>query len=48
MIYIIDDKRSRQQDYGWDDERFSQYEDIITPIWNLESLVEYRKNVRER
>jgi len=48
MIYIIDDKRSRQQDYGWDDERFSQYEDIITPIWNLESLVSYTEKMLEK
>ena len=42
MVYIIDDKRSRQQDYGWDDVRFSQYSDIIIPIWNMESLAMHR------
>lgn len=48
MIFIIDDKRSRQQDYGWNDERFGQYEDIITPIWNLESLVAFREKLLEK
>lgn len=47
MIYIIDDKRSRQRDYGWDDERFGQYKEFITPIWNTESLVAYREKMLE-
>ena len=45
MVYIIDDKRSRQQDYGWDDVRFSQYRDIIIPIWNMESLSIHREEM---
>lgn len=47
MIYLIDDKRSRQQDYGWNKERFSQYTDTITPIWNMESLIENREKMLE-
>lgn len=47
MIYIIDDKRSRQRDYGWDDERFSQYENILTPIWNMDSLAIHRGDMLE-
>lgn len=45
MVYIIDDKRSRQQDYGWDDVRFSQYNDIIIPIWNMDSLAIHREEM---
>ena len=47
MIYIIDDKRSRQRDYGWDDERFSQYVKILTPIWNMDSLSIHRGDMLE-
>lgn len=39
MIYIIDDKLSRQSDYGWTIERFSKYSNIET-INNLVSLKE--------
>lgn len=47
MIYIIDDKRSRQRDYGWDDKRFSQYNNILTPIWNMDSLAIHRGDMLE-
>lgn len=47
MIYIIDDKRSRQRDYGWDDECFSQYKDVLTPIWNMDSLAIHRGDMLE-
>ena len=47
MIYIIDDKRSRQQDYGWDDERFMLFADIVIVIWDIESLIKYRSQILE-
>jgi len=39
MIYIIDDKRSRQRDYGWDDNKISEFANIVVPIYNLEDLL---------
>lgn len=39
MIFIIDDKVSRQDDYGWSLERFSKFANI-TAINNLQSLEE--------
>lgn len=39
MIYLIDDKISRQSDYGWSPERFADIENIIA-INNLQSLEE--------
>ena len=44
MIYIIDDKLSRQSDYGWTIERFSQYSNIET-INNLVSLTEKQDDI---
>lgn len=39
MIYLIDDKRLRQsQDYGWTNEKFNKYNDIIQPIYELSEL----------
>ncbi len=40
MIYIIDDKRSRQRDYGWDENKFAMFPDAIVPIWNMDGLRE--------
>lgn len=47
MIYIIDDKRSRQRDYGWDEERFMLFADIVIVIWDIESLIKYRSQILE-
>lgn len=38
MIYIIDDKKSRQIDYGWDETLFAKYQDIVFPIWDFKEL----------
>ncbi len=36
MIYLIDDKIRRQEDYGWKEEKFLEYQDIIIPIHSFE------------
>lgn len=48
MIYIIDDKKSRQKDFGWCKERFEAYSDnkiTITPIWSIEELNEEKEAI---
>lgn len=45
MIYIIDDKKSRQVDYGWDKERFKEFDSLVAPIWNIESLIENQQSI---
>ena len=48
MIYIIDDKTSRQKDFGWCKERFEAYSDnkiTITPIWSIEELNEKKEAI---
>lgn len=44
MIYIIDDKKSRQRDYGWDEERLSTY-NKVKPIWGKETLNDYQNQI---
>ena len=33
MIYLLDDKKNRQLDYGWNDSRFKKYSDYVLPIY---------------
>ena len=35
MIYLFDDKESRQQSYGWTDERFGLWSDSVIRIKNF-------------
>ena len=45
MIYIIDDKKSRQKDYGWDEDRLSTYSHIVKPIWGTETLKDFQNQI---
>ena len=46
MIYLIDDKKNRQEtDFSWNTERFEIFKDIISPIYTLEDLVELSDEV---
>ena len=38
MIYLIEDKTSRRNDYGWTNEKISTLSDIITVIDNTQFL----------
>ena len=38
MVYLIDDKKSRQSDYGWSDDKFASYSEVIYTIRNIEEL----------
>lgn len=47
MIYLIDDKIKRQQDYGWHREKLNQYSEVLTfvHIFNEIEDVELRKEI---
>lgn len=45
MIYIIDDKKSRQRDYGWDEDRLSTYNHIVKPIWGVEAFNDFQNQI---
>ena len=38
MIYLIEDKTSRRNDYGWTDDKISSMSDLITVIANASEL----------
>lgn len=38
MIYLIDDKKSRQTDYEWSDSKLEEYSDVMTSISDFEKL----------
>jgi len=40
MIYLIDDNEKRQQDSGWDDDKFEKYKEFIHPIYRLSEVTE--------
>lgn len=40
MIYLIEDKTSRRNDYGWTDEKVSSLNDVITVVENATILIE--------
>ena len=39
MIYLIEDKTSRRNDYGWSDKRIKQYKDAICVIDSISALL---------
>jgi len=46
MIYLIDDKRKRQtEDFGWIEEKFNNYNQVLKPIYTLEELVALSKEI---
>ena len=45
MIYLIDDKRIRQNDNGWSAEKVGLFKDILAPIYSAEELTDLRKEV---
>lgn len=38
MIYLIDDKKNRQSDYGWSKEKIESYIDVLTPIYTYSEI----------
>ncbi|WP_299707477.1 hypothetical protein [uncultured Pontibacter sp.] len=38
MIYLIDEKRLRQENYSWTTEKFDEYKEFIKPIYTKDEL----------
>jgi CheY-like chemotaxis protein len=38
MIYLIDDKKTRQESYGWNSEKFDKYANFIKPIYTYSQI----------
>ncbi|WP_163381629.1 response regulator [Cyclobacterium sp. SYSU L10401] len=45
MIYLIDDKKSRQKDFGWTEEKFAQYASYLTPLYNIDDVANIGENL---
>lgn len=45
MIYLIDDKKERQNDFGWNSEKFLQFSKIIKPLYNLDDIKQVEHNL---
>lgn len=46
MVYLIDDKRKRQEsDFGWNEKKFQQYKDVLIPIYSIEELLEKAEDI---
>jgi hypothetical protein len=40
MIYLIDDKNLRQKDFGWSEERFDHFSNIIKPLYKIDDILQ--------
>jgi hypothetical protein len=40
MIYLIDDKNLRQKDFGWSEEKFAHFSNIIKPLYKIEDIIQ--------
>lgn len=45
MIYLIDDKKTRQKDFGWSEEKFAQYASYLTPLYNIDDVANIGENL---
>jgi len=45
MIYLIDDKKTRQKDFGWTEEKFAQYGSYLTPLYNIVDVANIGENL---
>lgn len=45
MIYLIDDNKARQKDFGWTEERFSHYLNLLTPLYTIDDVIKIGENL---
>jgi CheY-like chemotaxis protein len=45
MIYLIDDKKIRQKDFGWIEEKFTQYSSQLNPLYNIDDVAKIGENL---
>lgn len=45
MIYLIEDKTSRRNDYGWSDKRIEQHKDVINIIDRISDLLDNAETI---
>ena len=45
MVYLVDEKKERQNNYGWNESRFKKYSDYLKPIYNKKQLDQIKKTI---
>lgn len=45
MIYLIDDKKTRQKDFGWTEEKLAQYDSYLKPLYNIGDVANIGENL---
>ena len=45
MIFLIDDKSIRQENFGWNAHRIETFKDLIIPIYNIQDVEKYREEI---
>lgn len=45
MIYLIDDKKLRQNELGWNDNKFANYSNVIKPLYTIEDIAQIEKDL---
>jgi CheY-like chemotaxis protein len=45
MIYLIDDKKLRQNEFGWSENKFAQYSSLIKPLYKIEDITQIEKDL---
>lgn len=45
MIFLLDDKKIRQKDFGWTEEKFAQYVSHIKPLYTIDDVVKIGENL---
>lgn len=45
MIYLIDDKKLRQNELGWSENKFSHYSSLIKPLYTIEDISQIEKDL---
>lgn len=46
MIFLIDDKKDRQfKDFGWSEEKFAEFTDLIKPLYSIEEISQIGEDI---
>ncbi|MFZ1336170.1 MAG: hypothetical protein WAR99_12170, partial [Saprospiraceae bacterium] len=45
MIYLIDDKKARQNDFGWTEEKFTKLASYLRPLYTIEDVMQFAENL---
>ena len=45
MVYLIDDKKSRQADYGWTDDKIASFKDTLCVIRTISELISLQEKI---